>query len=258
VSTLLVALCVVLGLAVGSFLNVVVHRVPRGESVVRPASACPGCGAHLRAYDNVPVLSWLFLRGRCRACGMAISVRYPLVELTTAVLFGLLAARLGPVPELVAFLYLGALGVALTAIDLDVRRLPDVLTLPAYPVVIALLGVASFGGPGGGPMVRGLIGALVLLVFYFGLFVLGGMGFGDVKFAGVLGFALAWLGWPELVVGTALGFVYGGIVSIVLLVRGRAGRKTRIPYGPYLVAGGLTAVLWAAPIAGAYLGLTVA
>lgn len=257
-STLLVALCALLGLAVGSFLNVVVHRVPRGESVVRPPSACPGCAAQLRAYDNVPVLSWLVLRGRCRTCGMRISVRYPLVELVTAVLFGLLAARFGLSPELPAYLYLGALGVALTAIDLDVRRLPDALTLPAYPVVIGLLGVASLAEGDGWPMVRGLLGALILGVFYFGLFVIGGMGFGDVKFAGVLGFALAWLGWPELVVGTALAFVLGGVVSIVLLARRRAGRRSRIPFGPYLVAGGLAAVLWGRPIADAYLGFTVA
>jgi leader peptidase (prepilin peptidase)/N-methyltransferase len=253
----LISLCAVLGLAVGSFLNVVIWRVPRGESVVRPPSACPGCGAELRAYDNIPVLSWLVLRGRCRTCGMRISVRYPLVELTTAVLFGLIAARFGLTPELVAFLYLGALGVALTAIDLDVRRLPNALTLPAYPVVVGLLAVASWAGPGGWPMVQGLIGAAVLLLLYFALFLAGGMGLGDVKFAGVLGFALGWLGWPELVVGTALGFAYGGIVSLVLLARGSAGRKSRIPYGPYLVAGGLTAVLWGRPIADAYLRLTL-
>jgi leader peptidase (prepilin peptidase)/N-methyltransferase len=253
----LIIICAVLGLAVGSFLNVVIWRVPRGESVVRPPSACPSCGMRLRAYDNVPVLSWLVLRGRCRGCGDRISARYPVVELTTAVVFGLIAARFGLTAELPAFLFLGALGVALTAIDLDVYRLPNALTLPAYPVVIALLGVASLAGPGAEPMLRGVAGLLLLVGFYFVLFVVGGMGLGDVKFAGVLGFALGWLGWQQLIVGTALGFLLGGLVSMVLLLGGRAGRKSRIAFGPYMIAGALVAVVAGAELASAYIDALV-
>jgi leader peptidase (prepilin peptidase)/N-methyltransferase len=211
----------------------------------------------LRAYDNVPVLSWLVLRGRCRGCAGPISVRYPIVELATALLFGLLAARFGLTAELPAFLFVGALGVALTVIDLDVQRLPNVLTLPAYPVLVVLLGLASWAGPGAGPMLRGAIGMLVLLAFYFVLFVLGGMGLGDVKFAGVLGFALGWLGWAQVIAGTAVGFLLGGVVSVVLLAGGRARRKTRIAFGPYLIAGALTAVLVGAELASAYVSALV-
>ncbi|HEY0486272.1 MAG TPA: prepilin peptidase [Mycobacteriales bacterium] len=249
-----IVVCALLGLLVGSFLNVVIWRVPRGESVVRPPSACPSCGMRLRPYDNVPVLSWLVLRARCRGCGGRISARYPLVELATAALFGLLAARFGLSVELAAFLVLGALGVALAVIDLDVRRLPNALTLPAYPVVIGLLGLASWAGPGPRPMVRGALAMVVLLALYGVLFVVGGMGLGDVKFAGVLGFALGWLGWPEVAVGTALGFVAGGVVAVVLLVSGRARRRSRIAFGPFLVAGALTSVLAGAQLASAYVG----
>jgi leader peptidase (prepilin peptidase)/N-methyltransferase len=249
---LLTAVCALLGLAVGSFLNVVIWRVPRGESVVRPPSACPSCGMRLRPYDNVPVLSWLLLRARCRGCGGRISVRYPIVELATALVFGLLAARFGVAPELPAFLFLGALGVALAVIDLDVKRLPNALTLPAYPVVVALLGAASWAGPGAWPLLRGAVGMTALLALYFLLCLAGGMGLGDVKLAGILGFALGWLGWGPLLVGTFLAFGYGAVVSIGLLLARRAGRKTRIPFGPYMVAGALTAVLAGSELASAY------
>src|SRR5262245_10539922 len=125
---LLVGGCALLGLFVGSFLNVVIHRVPKGESVVRPRSHCPGCGNEIAWYDNIPVLSWLLLRGRCRSCGTRISVRYPLVELLTAVVFGALAWAMADQPWAVpAYLWVGGVGVALAAIDLDTHRLPDVL-----------------------------------------------------------------------------------------------------------------------------------
>jgi leader peptidase (prepilin peptidase)/N-methyltransferase len=143
---LLVASAAVVGLLVGSFLNVVVHRVPLGQSVARPPSACPGCGTAIRPRDNVPVFSWLLLRGRCRQCGEPISRRYPLVELGTALLFAVMALRFGLDPVLPAYLYLSAVGLALALIDLDCKRLPDVLTLPSYPVALALLGAAALAG----------------------------------------------------------------------------------------------------------------
>jgi leader peptidase (prepilin peptidase)/N-methyltransferase len=242
----------VLGLLVGSFLNVVIWRVPRGESVVAPGSHCPSCGRPVRARDNVPVLSWLVLRGRCRDCGARISARYPAVELLTGVLFAATARRFGLDAALPAFLYLTAVGVALAAIDLDTRRLPNALTLPSYAVLGVLLGGASLLTSDGTAMVRGLIGMVALAVLYFLLCLAGGMGLGDVKLAGVLGLALGWLGWGPLLVGTFLGFGYGAVVSIGLLVARRAGRKTRVPFGPYMVAGGLTAVLAGAELASAY------
>ena len=138
-----VAVCTVFGLAIGSFLNVVVWRVPRKESVVSPPSACPACGAGIRGYDNIPVGSWLVLRGRCRDCAEPISARYPLVEAGTGVTFGLVAWMVGPSWGLPAFLYLAGISIALALIDLDTFRLPNAIVLPAYPVTAALLASAS-------------------------------------------------------------------------------------------------------------------
>lgn len=245
---LLLALLALLGLAVGSFLNVVVWRLPRGESLSRPASACPGCGSPIRARDNVPVLSWLVLHGRCRDCGQRISARYPLVELGTAVLFVLVGLRFGvdgPAAWAVpAYLYLAAIAVALALIDLDTHRLPNRLVLPSYIVGAVLLAVASAGLENWDAMVRAGIGAVGLWVLYFLLLLAhpGGMGYGDVKLAGVLGMYLAWLGWGAFAVGAFAAFLLGGLFSIALVVTRRAGRKTGIPFGPWMLAGGAVGV----------------
>lgn len=253
---LLVLLVGVLGLLIGSFLNVVIWRVPRGESIVRPRSKCPGCGEPVRSKDNLPVVSWLILRGRCRDCGEPISRRYPLVEATTGLLFAALAMRLGWDTALPAFLYLGAIGVALWMIDLDTKRLPNAIILPAYVVAPGLLAVAAVLGDDGASFLRALLGAAALYVFYFLLAFAypAGMGFGDVKLAGVLGLYLGWLGWAELVVGGFLGFFYGGLVGLALMVAGRAGRKSQIPFGPFMLAGALTAILAGGALADLYLG----
>lgn len=255
----LVALSGVLGLLIGSFLNVVIWRVPRGESVVTPASRCPACDGAVRARDNVPVLSWLLLQGRCRDCREPISRRYPLVEGATGLLFAVLALRIGWDPALPAFLYLGAAGVALWMIDLDVKRLPNVIVLPSYAVALALLGAAGFAGSDWGPLLRSLLGGAALYAFYFLLAVVypAGMGFGDVKLAGLLGLYLGWLGWAQVVLGGFLGFLYGGVFGGLLMLAGRAGRKSQIPFGPFMLAGALTAVLWGAALADFYLDSVV-
>jgi leader peptidase (prepilin peptidase)/N-methyltransferase len=244
-----------LGLLVGSFLNVVIWRVPRSESVVRPPSHCPACGNPVRPRDNIPVLSWLLLRGRCRDCGEPISVRYPLVELLTAGVWVVLTARIGFAWDLPAFLYLGAIGVALALIDIDVKRLPNAIVLPSYVVGGVLLGAAALleGEPAG--MVRVVVGGAALYAFYFVLMLIQprGMGFGDVKLAGVLGGYLAWLGWAELVVGAFAGFLLGGIAGIALMAVRRAGRKSHIPFGPWMLLGALVAILWGGALADLYL-----
>ena len=145
---LVVAVATLVGLAIGSFLNVVIWRVPRGESVAHPPSACPRCGHAIRSRDNVPVLSWLLLRGRCRDCGNPISVRYPLVEAGTALLFAVTAWSVGASWILPALLFLVAISVALALIDIDTKRLPDAIVLPSYPVALGLLALASWK-PGG-------------------------------------------------------------------------------------------------------------
>jgi leader peptidase (prepilin peptidase)/N-methyltransferase len=252
--TLLLALVAVLGLAVGSFLNVVIHRVPRDESLLRPGSHCPLCQAAIRPRHNVPVLSWLALRGRCAACATRIPVRYPLVEIGTAALFVAVTARLGLTPALPAYLYLAAVGVALTMIDLDVLRLPDAIVLPSYVVGTALLLPAVVADGDWWSGLRALAGMAVLWTLYFALAALvpGGMGFGDVKLAGLLGLYLGWLGWSAVWVGTFAAFLLGGVVGAVLLLARRARRGTAIPFGPYMVAGALLALFLAGPIAGWY------
>jgi leader peptidase (prepilin peptidase)/N-methyltransferase len=253
--TLLAVLCGIVGLAIGSFLNVVIWRVPRGESVVSPPSHCPGCDQPIRNRDNIPVISWLLLRGRCRDCHEPIAVRYPLVELGTAAVFVALALRFGAAPELPAFLYLGAVGVALAMIDIDCKRLPDVLVLPSYLVAGVLLGAAALIGDQWPDLLRAGIGMAALYSFYFVLAWIypAGMGFGDVKLAGVLGIYLGWLGWGELVVGAFLGFLFGGVLGLLLMVVGRAGRKSKLPFGPYMLAGAFAAILWGGALADLYL-----
>lgn len=252
---LLPVLAGLLGLLVGSFLNVVIWRVPRGESVVRPRSACPACGEPIQARDNVPVVSWLLLGGRARCCGARIAVRYPMVEATTAVAFAAVAVWLGLPWALPAFLYLAAISIALALIDVDVHRLPDVIVLPSYLVGAALLGLASLAEHDPGALVRAGLGALAMLALYFLLVLIypAGMGLGDVKLAGVLGMYLGWLGWGPLVVGAFLGFGLGGLVGGGLMLAGRAGRKTMIPFGPFMLAGAWVGALTAAAISAWYL-----
>jgi len=257
---LLLVLVGLLGLAVGSFLNVVVWRVPRGESVVAPPSACPRCGHQIRARDNVPVVSWLLLRARCRDCGEPISSRYPLVEAVTGAGFVAVTWWAGFSWSLPALLYLVAISVALTLIDLDSQRLPDAIVLPSYVVVSLLLAVAAWS-PGGssdwGSLVRALVGGGAMFVVYFVLVLIypGGMGFGDVKLAGVLGLYLAGAGWSALIVGWFAAFVLGGVFAVALLAVRRAGRKTRVPFGPWMLAGAWCGLVLGAPLADWYLSL---
>ncbi|MCW2600796.1 MAG: Prepilin peptidase [Frankiales bacterium] len=256
---LLVAFCALIGLMIGSFLNVVVWRVPRGESVVSPPSACPRCGVGIRSRDNVPVLGWLVLKGRCRDCGDPISARYPLVEAGTAVLFAVMALRFGLDPVLPAYLYLAAIGIALALIDLDVKRLPDALTLPSYVVVAVLLAFAAVAGHHPGALLRALVGAVVLGAFYFVVWFAypAGMGFGDVKLAPTLGAYLGWLGYGVLATGAFLGFLYGGLIGIGLVLFKEGGRKTKIPFGPFMLLGTLTAILFGQELVDAYLSVTL-
>jgi leader peptidase (prepilin peptidase)/N-methyltransferase len=252
--SLLLIIVGVLGLAVGSFLNVVIHRVPRDESLVRPGSHCPQCGNPVRARHNVPVLGWLMLRGRCADCATPISARYPLVEAGTTALFVAVAARFGWSWELPAYLYLAAVAIALAMIDLDVMRLPNKIVLPSYAVAAALLVPVSLAAGEPGDLLRGLLAAALLYLLYLVL-AHWGMGGGDVKLAPLLGFYLGWLGWSAVAVGAFAGFLLGGLVGGALLALKLANRKSRIPFGPYMLAGAFLAVFAAAPLTGWYTGL---
>lgn len=259
------------GLLIGSFLNVVVYRVPAGISIARPASACPSCSTPIRRRDNVPVLSWLALGGKCRDCRTSISARYPIVELATGLFFVLVAARLWPLVDvptealplvsrllaLVAFLWLAGVSVALAVIDLEHHRLPNAIVLPSYAVGGVLLAASSILVGDWPALVRAAIGLASLFAFYLiaALSYPGGMGFGDVKLAGVLGLYLAWLGWGEFAVGAFAAFLLGGLFAIVLLATRRVQRTGGIPFGPWMLAGTWVGVFAGGTVATAYLTL---
>jgi leader peptidase (prepilin peptidase)/N-methyltransferase len=268
-----VSLCTVFGALIGSFLNVVIYRVPRGESVVSPPSACPRCGHAIRSIDNIPMLSWLILLGRCRDCAAPISKRYPLVELATALFFagvgwwvgsqfltadaGTTSAVIAVVLILVAFLYLAAVSTALALIDLDTHRLPNPIVLPAYVVGAVLLGAAALLTGEYQRLIGAGIGLAALWLAYFLMAVLypGGMGFGDVKLAGVLGLFLGWLGWGPLIVGSFSAFLLGGVFALVLLASRRVTRKGGIPFGPWMLAGAWLGIFAGDTLWSSYLAL---
>jgi leader peptidase (prepilin peptidase) / N-methyltransferase len=249
-----IAIVGLLGLAIGSFLNVVIWRVPRGESVATPPSHCPKCDAPIRPRDNVPVLSWLVLRGKCRHCGAPISARYPLVELATGVLFAAFAAHFGAHADLPAYLYFAAVGIALAMIDIDLLRLPDVLTLPSYPIGLALLAIAAGVDHAWDSYARALIAMVALFLFYAIVWFIypAGMGLGDVKLAGVVGLYLGWLSWGALVVGAFAAFAVGAVVSIGIVIFSGGGRKSKIPFGPFMLIGALIGIFAGHPLAHLY------
>jgi len=223
----------VIGLPAGTTLRGPVFRlsVRSGEP---EASACPLCAA--------PVPAWPVLR--CRYCARWFSTPAAL-ELITAAVLALLLGRFGGEPDAAAFVLLGALGVALAVIDVLVQRLPDRLTLPAYPALIILLGLAALAGHDGVALVRALLGGLALAGGYLLLAMLsaGQLGGGDIKLAGLVGLILGWLGWRSLFIGASLGFVLGAIVGLALLAVRRVTLRSSVSFGPYLLGGALLAIL---------------
>jgi leader peptidase (prepilin peptidase)/N-methyltransferase len=287
---LFIGTCVVLGLAVGSFLNVVVYRLPVmlerqwraqcaetiGEAsaatlpaaaaprfnLIVPRSACPACRAPIGALQNIPVLSWLFLRGRCANCGAAISLRYPMVEILTGLLSGAVAWKIGFGGPAAAALVLTWFLVALTFIDIDHQLLPDSLTLPLLWLGLAL----SLWGPQPGAPVPvdmrssliGAIGGYVSLWSVYHLFRLltgkEGMGYGDFKLFAALG---AWLGWQMLLPIILIAALVGALVGIVMIALRRQSRSTPIPFGPFLAASGWLMLMFGRGLVASYLGLFV-
>ena len=225
------------GLIIGSFLNVVAYRLPRGESLVRPGSHCTSCGEEVRPYDNVPVLSWLLLRGRCRHCGERISPRYPLVELLTGLLFAAVVLVRGLDAKLALELPFVAMLVAVAAIDVDHRIVPNKVLAPmaAYGVVAAAV-VEPHALPAA--LIAGA-GAFTFLLLA-ALAYPAGMGMGDVKLAGVMGLYLGAAVAPALFAA----FLLGSVVGVALLARhGAAARKKGVPFAPFMAVGGAAALL---------------
>ena len=272
----LAAVAGLLGLCVGSFLNVVIHRLPkmmeqdwhaqcadlRGETpstataltLARPRSRCPACGHQITALENIPIISYLLLRGRCSNCGTSISPRYPVVEAVTGLLSAYAVWHFGPTLQGAGALLLIWALIALTGIDFDTQLLPDSITLPLLWLGFAFNLAGTYVD-----LFSAVIGAMVgylTLWSVFWLFKLAtgkeGMGFGDFKLLAALG---AWLGWQMLPAIILLSSIVGAVVGISLIVATRHGRNTPIPFGPYLAAAGIIALFWGPQLTRSYLGL---
>jgi leader peptidase (prepilin peptidase) / N-methyltransferase len=248
-----IAILAVLGLAVGSFLNVCIHRVPRGQSLNSPPSRCPHCDYQLRWFDNIPVVSYAMLGGRCRTCRARISIRYPIIELVTLALFILHGAVFGWTPLLVPRLVFACALVVLFAIDLEHQLLPNVITLPGIAIGL----IASSVLPPG--IVDALIGMLVgggvlwlIGEAYFRFSGQEGMGGGDVKMLAMIG---AFLGWKLVLVTLVLSSVLGSIIGLIVIALRKGGMKYALPYGTFLALGALVASLVGEAIVNWYVGL---
>lgn len=238
----------IFGLIVGSFLNVCIHRLPRGDSIVTPPSACPRCNAPIRPWENIPLFSYLFLLGKCRSCGAGISPRYPLVEFLNAALYLEVFFHFGTGLHLLPLFALVSALIVITFIDLDFQIIPDVITLPG--IVVGLLSAAfifpdpfslSYGS-------RPIVGILNSVIGFFlggGLFYLiayasrGGMGGGDIKMMAMVG---AFMGWKAVLLTTFVGSLTGSLVGVVMMLFMGKGRKTKVPFGPFLSFGSLVAL----------------
>jgi len=272
----LAALAGLLGLCVGSFLNVVIHRLPKmmeqewlaqcadlqGNAVpdqatislARPGSRCPACGHRISPLENIPVLSYLFLKGKCSGCGTAISLRYPLIEIVTSLLSAFAAWHFGPTLQTLGALLLIWALIALSAIDFDTQLLPDAITLPLLWLGLALNLVSTHTNLPSA-VIGAMAGYLALWsVFWLFKLVTGkeGMGYGDFKLLAALG---AWLGWQMLPAIILLSSVVGATVGIALILVARHGRNVPIPFGPYLAAAGIIALFWGQQLTRNYLGL---
>ena len=280
-------ICTLLGLVVGSFLNVVIHRLPQmlerewntqaaelleqkgsaaaaaklrsadgtvSYNLVTPPSTCPRCGHRIRAWENIPILSYLILRARCSACKAPISIRYPIVEALSGVISGYIGWRYGLTLATVGALFLVWSLIALTVIDIDTQLLPDDITLPLIWLGL-LMNLNGIFVPLQGAVIGAVAGYLSLWAVYW-LFKLAtgkeGMGYGDFKLLAVIG---AWLGWKMLPVVILLSSLVGAIVGISLIIFARHGRNTPIPFGPYIAAAGLIALFWGESINRTYLQL---
>ncbi|HET6874066.1 MAG TPA: prepilin peptidase [Acidimicrobiales bacterium] len=253
--TMIAAVCGLFGRVIGSFLNVVIHRVPRGESVVSPPSRCPGCETPIRPIDNVPVLSWLALRGRCRSCRQPIAWRYPAIELVTGVLFAAAGLRFGGKPQVAAYCLFFAVLVAIGAIDVDHRIVPRKIVYPALVGTGGLLVGASVLTGSYRPLVDAALGAVVAFLVLFAIHFIqpNGMGFGDVRLAGLIGLNLGWLGLAHVAVGIFAGFLLGAVLGMIIVAVRGGGRRSAIPFAPFLAAGAVVAVLFGNPIVHAWL-----
>jgi leader peptidase (prepilin peptidase)/N-methyltransferase len=236
----------VAGLAAGCWVTMLAARIPRGESLRLPLGRCAACGSPATLADSIPLLGWMRMRGRCPECRRAFGAWYPAAGIVTAAAVVAMWLRFGASPELPAFCYLAVAGVALAFIDALYQRLPDLLTLPSYPVAILALGIGALFVPGGGQHFgQALIGmAAVWLLFLLQVLIYpAGMGWGDVKLSGVIGLYLGWFGVAAVIAGLLAGYLLAAVTGIGLLATGRATRKSYLPFGPFLLAGALIVIV---------------
>lgn len=249
-------LSLLLGIVVGSFLNVCIHRLPRGLSIVKPPSACPECKTPIKPWENIPIISYIFLMGKCRVCKKGISIQYPAVELLNGILYLVVFKSFGigwHLPVLFAF---ASAMIVITLIDLEFQIIPDVITLPG--IVIGLIGASFLIPDPFTPLlpVVGLKNSLSGLLFGGGLFYLiavlsrGGMGGGDIKMMAMVG---AFMGWKAILLTTFVASLTGSIVGIFLMIFKGKGRKTKIPFGPFLALGSLITLFFGGEILRWYL-----
>lgn len=245
------------GLLMGSFANVVIYRVPEGRSIVRPASGCPTCGSRVRSRDNIPVISWLVLRGRCRDCHASISVRYPAVEALVGALFAGIGLRFGLSWTGVGEAALAVGLVALAFIDLDHLLLPRRIVYATLTIVAAVFVAGAATGTQWHRLLVAAISAVVPWALFFAINFVSprAMGFGDVRLALLIGFGLGWLGAGYAFLGFLVASVLGSVVGVTMIALGKAGRRTPIPFGTFLAAGAVVAALAGAPVVNWYAAL---
>jgi len=245
------------GLLVGSFTNVVIYRVPAGRSIAKPPSACPQCGARVRPLDNVPVISWLLLRGRCRDCKAPISARYPAVEALVGLVFAGIGWRFGISWTAAGEAALAAGLVALAFIDLDHMLLPRRVVYATLTLVAVAFVAGSVTGSQWHRLAVAAISAVVPWALFFAINYVAprALGFGDVRLALLIGFGLGWLGAAYAFLAFLVASVLGSVVGVALMAMGKAGRRTAVPFGTFLAAGAVVAALAGGPVVSWYLGL---
>ncbi|MGH2758950.1 MAG: prepilin peptidase [Actinomycetota bacterium] len=255
-TALLAVFAGLLGAAMGSFLNVVVHRVPRGISLVHPPSSCPACETEIRSVDNIPIVSWLVLRGRCRACEAPISPRYPVVEAVTTALWVIAVFRFERLEEAAFVASAATVLWALSLIDVEYRRIPNVIVVPATAAAsVWVLGAAAAGGEPRMLARAAACGAGFFVLLFLIAVVSGGMGFGDVKLGAFVGVVLGRFGVATAVAGVLTGFILGGLVAAALLVLRRRGRKDALPFGPAMAGGAVIALFGGERLVRTWLGV---
>jgi leader peptidase (prepilin peptidase) / N-methyltransferase len=244
----------VLGLIVGSFSNVCIYRIPRNESVIYPASHCPKCRNKIKPIDNIPLLSYILLKGRCRNCGSKISIQYPLVEFLTGLIYLIIYLIYGLSIQSLAYIILSSALIIITFIDLQEQMIPDVISLPGIVVGLILSFIVpymSFINSALGALVGG---GIILIIAWVGsiIFKKEAMGGGDVKLTAMIG---AFLGWRYTIISLFLGFFLGALIGIILIMTKIKKREDVIPFGPFIALGSIITLLWGEKILSWYIGI---